>query len=782
MGSRVTVSADSDRFPHLLAPGRIGPVELRNRIVMAPMGDRLADDDGSVSDRQLAYFEARARGGAALVMVGSVSVAYPQGSYADRQTAISHERFVPGLAALAERVHRHGAKLGLQLVHDGALSMHDIAEGRPTLVPAVPPPIRPDRLSGLVTPDEMTAMTAPFVGPHARFENRIATDEDLAWVIGRFADAAELAREAGADGVEIHAGHGYLIDEFLSPATNTRTDRWGGSVEGRARLLTSVLSAVGERARSDLAVWCRLNGREVHRSGGERIDDAVAVARLAESAGAQAIHVSRYADPGVGVGVTDAHTPHEAGLLVGDAAAVKAEVHVPVIAVGRLEPEVAEQALSSGQADFVAMGRQLLADPDLPAKLSAGRPGDVRPCAYQYRCIGNIFVNTGLACAVNPATGRGDDAVPPAAVAQRVLVVGGGPAGLESARLLAASGHAVTLVEMDDELGGLLRLAGECDPDLERFRRWLVDQVHQARVEVRLHTAVTVEEIDRARPGHLVLAVGTSWSGAALDALSTPPSADRPLSAAPPRPRRAPPASVGPPGSAPFGSNSPGGARPGSGPLESDPRRGEVPPLVVPLREVQRWLGAAHPSGGGRLVVWGAGKAGLSVAGRCRGEGWEVTVVDEAGVPAPQLGLPGRFRLVHDLEVSGVDLRLGTRITRLAPGAVHLAGDGMHDVVPADAVLVATPDARDEPPMHPSAAASAGGVDGVDVSAGGVDGLGAPGGDVVRQSEHLRALVTAAMARGVAVHRVGDLASPGYLEGALAGARWLARSLAGESQ
>ena len=383
----------TDPFAHLLAPGAIGPMTVRNRIVMTPMGDRLAADDGRVSERQTAYLEARARGGAGLLVIGSVAVAYPEGAYATCQTAISDDRTVPGLAALAERVHRHGARLAAQLVHDGASSLLDVAEGRDVLVPSKPPRVRPDALSAMVTPAELDAMTRPFTTPTARFGYREATEADIADVIERFADAAERARAAGLDGVEVHAGHGYLIDSFLSPVRNRREDGWGGDVTGRARLLVEVLRAVRARVGDDLAVWVRINGEERHVDGGQTLDDALVVARLAVDAGADAVHVSAYADPGVGVGVTDAHTPQQAGRNLPMAAAIKAVVDVPVIAVGRLEPDAADRAIADGHADLVAMGRALLADPDLPAKLAAGRVDDVRPCIYQYRCIGNIFLN-----------------------------------------------------------------------------------------------------------------------------------------------------------------------------------------------------------------------------------------------------------------------------------------------------------------------------------------------------------------------------------------------------
>ncbi len=231
-------------YPHLLAPGRIGALELRNRILMCPMGDNLASEDGGVNERQLAYYEARARGGAALLLVGSTAVMYPRGAYNSTQTAVSDDRFIPGLSALAERVHRHGALLGAQLVHDGGTSLHDIESGRPVLVPSKPRRPQNDPLASHYTAAEVERMMSPFTTPTSRLEQRPATDEDLEEVTAAFASSAARCIEAGFDAVEIHAGHGYLIDSFLSPYSNQRDDRWGGSLDNRARLLRDVVTAV----------------------------------------------------------------------------------------------------------------------------------------------------------------------------------------------------------------------------------------------------------------------------------------------------------------------------------------------------------------------------------------------------------------------------------------------------------------------------------------------------------------------------------------------------------
>jgi 2,4-dienoyl-CoA reductase (NADPH2) len=621
--------------PHLLAPGRIGPVELRNRIVMAPMGDRLAQDDGTVSERQLDYLEARARGGAALVLVGSASIAYPEGSYAPCQTAVSDDRFLPGLSRLCERVHAHGAKIAAQLVHDGANSLLDIADGRPMLVASTPPRLQPDALSAMVTDDELAAMTRPFLSPTAAMDYRVADEAALAWAIERFADAAERARRAGFDGVEIHAGHGYLIDSFLSPALNHRDDRWGGTVEGRARLLTEVVRAVRERVGPDMGVWCRLNAVERFRDGGETLDEQVEVTRLAVAAGVDAVSVSAATDPGAALGVTEAHTPHEPGLLVPYAERVRAEVSVPVITVGRIEPDAAEQLLADERVDFVAMGRKLLADPDLPRKLAAGTAELVRPCIYQYRCIGNIFLNEPVACVANAATAHGDADLPPASRPRRYLVVGAGPAGCEAARLLAERGHAVVLVDAAPRLGGTLRAAGHTDPVLSQLVAWMEAELARGAIELRLSTTATAGLADEIGADEVVLATGGRWT---VPGVPTDPGAS-----------------------------------------------------VRTVEELVAWIEADDGSVEGDVVVVGGDKTGLSMAQLCARRGLIVTVLEPSGVLAARLGPPGRFRLVHDVGALGVTLECHAEVTAITADAVTWRGaDGAERTTAACTVISTT--------------------------------------------------------------------------------------------
>ena len=605
---------------------------LRNRILMCPMGDALANPDGTVSARQLAYYEARARGGVALIIVGSVAVDYPGGAFAAEQTALHTDDHIAGIAELAARVQHHGARLALQLTHGGPQSLHAIATGHPLLVPSPPEYHGPDRIARTVTDAEQTAMQRPFHQPTSRVDLHIATEDDLLAAIEAFAAAAARAQRAGVDAIEVHGGHGYLLDAFRSPRTNTRDDAWGGDRPRRDRLLLETIRTVRARVGEDFPMWCRFNSVEHHRDPHETLDDALDLAPRLVDAGVDALHVSAYADPSVGVGITDAHTPHTPGALLAAAAAVRTAIGaaVPIITFGHLDPEAADEAVADGYADLVAMGRRLLADPELPTKLAAGRRDEVRPCIYQYRCIGNIFLNSHVACVARPETAREEDLeVGPTETPERILVVGGGPAGLDAAWRLAARGHEVVLREAGTHLGGRLAIAARGDEHLDRMLGWLLGQV--ARHEVELHLGRPVTAADAVGFDRVVLATGGGWGRPAV------PGADL--------------------------------------------------PHVRSLDDLDTWDDELV----GPVVVLGGGKAGLTLARRARSLGHAVTVVEPSAVLAVELGLPGRFRWIADLEAAGVRLLPRHAVAGITPSEVAVTGpDGEGETIPASTVLVAT--------------------------------------------------------------------------------------------
>ena len=479
----------TNMLKHLFSPIRIGSMEVKNRIVLPPMTVGYGVPEGTVSEKHRDYYEARAQGGAGLIITEAAAVhaqrkygMFPLGLYEDAQIQSWRE--------LAEATHRHGAKLAVQLMDPGPESIMMLTGIQPA---------GPSRVVGR--------------GLFRDVPRELSIGEIEA-IVDDFAEATRRAKEAGLDAIEIHAAHGYaLVGSFLSPFFNKRTDRYGGSLEGRLRLLLEIIEAIRGRVGKDFPIIVRVSGDE-RRTGGRTLQETQFIARILVEAGVDALEVSGGTVPTVFWAVV---APSGTPLAINAdfSQAIKQVVNVPVISVGRINsPRVAEFLLETGKADMVSMGRALHADPELPNKAAAGAFDDIVPClGCNCGCIGSVVQGRDATCIINPAAGKEKEmAIVPAEHRKKVLVAGGGPAGLEAARVAALRGHEVTLYEKEEKLGGQVNLASVPPfmQEIGQLIKHLTTRVQKAGVQVELGKAVTPELIEELKPDVVVVATGAS--------------------------------------------------------------------------------------------------------------------------------------------------------------------------------------------------------------------------------------------------------------------------------
>ena len=417
-------------FEHLFTPIQIGSMTVKNRIGLPPMTVGYGTADATLTDRHRAYYETRAMGGAGLIVTEAAAIngnrkygLFPLGLYEDAQ--------IPSWAKLADAVHPYGTKVGVQLMDPGPESIQMLTGVQP------------------VGPSAVVGRS------HFRSLPREMSTGEVEAVVEDFAEAVGRARDAGLDCVQIHAAHGYaMVGSFLSPFFNKRTDRYGGSLEGRLQFLLEIIAAVRAKVGRDFPLMLRMSGDE-HRTGGRTLQETQFIARALVAAGVDGLEISGGAIPTVFYAVV----PPQGTELAPNAPyaqAIREVVDVPILCVGRINtPQLAEFVIATGRADLVSMGRALNADPEMPNKAAEGRLDEIRPCVgCNEGCISAVMKGLPAGCILNTGAGKEIDG-PPVATdrPKRVLVAGGGPAGLEAARIAAVRGHDVTLVERREKLG-----------------------------------------------------------------------------------------------------------------------------------------------------------------------------------------------------------------------------------------------------------------------------------------------------------------------------------------
>lgn len=520
------------KYELLSSPMKIGTCEIKNRIVLPPMLMGFANLDGTPTEKLINYYEERAKGGCGLIMTEITRVNDKTGSAAFAQLAVSHDYHIKPLSQLAERIHKHGAKIFIQLHHPGrqnigllvgtvplCIKMENLTKGKFSkmlykLTPKVGPTLIENNISlSSVAPSKCEP--AYFAGGRVR----ALKYKEIKELEAQFIDGAERVKKAGCDGVELHSAHGYLFQQFLSPVTNQRTDEYGGSLENRTRFICNVLKGIKERCGKGFPVIVRLSADECYALIGQEgkgydLEEGVKIAKILEANGADAIDVSSAGYDTFNYWLEP--VSFEPGWRKYMAKAIKEAVNVPVLAANLIRtPEQAESQLQEGIQDFVCLGRPQIADPHFANKALNGT-GTIKRCICCLNCIesmqNNAYIGSHGECSVNPFVGRENEELLKNGNGRKIVVVGAGPAGLVASEILAKRGFEVTLLEKGDKVGGQINLASA--PPKKAKTAWFIEDALKNAIDsgviVKTKVANPVDEIKNIAPYKVIIATGST--------------------------------------------------------------------------------------------------------------------------------------------------------------------------------------------------------------------------------------------------------------------------------
>lgn len=506
---------DRKRYWKLCEPFQIGQLRLRNRIVKAPFCTVMADREGFVTDSLISCYETIAKGGVGISIIEG-TVVDPMGISGCPRLAVYDDKYIHGLSRLVTAIHKYNCPAVLQLQHAGPAYSAGVYKGQQI--------VSQDNIS----PTAASTLTISEMPMSERNPPRGLTIHEIKKIEIKFIQAAGRARMAGFDGVELHAAHHYLLNSFLSRAWNRREDEYGGKIENRVRLVINIIRGIKQRMGSNFLVGVRINGIEYGSPKGLTVEETQEISLHLQNAGADYLSISGW---GFGAYKNLCNMPEQIlypgppeidsnilsklkkpGIFVEMAEKIKSKVDVPVMTVGRLNPKLGERILKKGKADLIAFARSLIADPELPNKIASGNMEDIAPCTACLTCWDSLEKGEHLRCRINPLIGKGKVFISMATKKKQVMIVGGGPAGMESARVAAMRGHQVTLYDRGNKLGGLLHMAalikGHEIEDLMPLVRYFKRQLVKTGVRIKLGTEVNQELLKEIKPEVLILATG----------------------------------------------------------------------------------------------------------------------------------------------------------------------------------------------------------------------------------------------------------------------------------